>query len=972
MTASFFDASFYRTANRDLSGFSDQQALSHFQTFGLQEGRAFSPFIDLNFYRASNSDLASFNNSQLLNHAQTFGVKEGRKLSPFVDLDFYLAKNGDLSKAFGGDREKALQHLQTFGLKEDRKFSQFVNLDFYLANNSDVNKAFSGDVTKALQHLEIFGVNENRKYSEYFDASYYLSNNADVNKAFKGNQFQALKHFETLGLDEGRRSSVSYDASFYRKFYSDLNTLSNKQAYNHFQIYGLGEGRRSSQAFDVSYYLNNNADLKAAGFNNDKAIQHFQQYGQQEGRFGHKKVILISLDGATPRLVDQYIASGAIKANEGLGLLRSQGVSASNVTITPSLTAPGHVAIATGSTAANNDIDANSFHLVNSPFNQNISGFAAPIGGYSPSIDGNPASESANTTSEPLWIRLRNAGLKVVTATFPGGDGADIRVDPSDPNSQLLQSAAKRTLDYTVPFGAFGGTTAKGYSLTGTNFTAAATTLVDQLTAAGKKSFSTVRVASLDTIAATTTTGGGRPYNLQVAALDTTNDGVTNYDTLAFFDANQGIPVGPFTLPSTGPAYIKFGDGSQPFFLEGSTNKVGGRFYATALAPDLSKVDVARSSFNYIPRNSPVVSNVDDINNNVGFWDAQADFRIPEKLSAGFGSFSDQELETIYGDQVRTFVDYQTRVGLRAIAANPDADLVMIYIEQPDGSEHQFLITDSRQATDPTNPNSIGAGQDQAKITRYQAYTQTAYLAANNAVQRVINATGTDSSGKPKNDIIVVSDHGFAPFHTAVNMTNLLASKGFDTTKVRAITSGPATNIYINLQGREPNGTVSRSEYLTLKQQISDFLASYQDTNSNYDGGSPASVFDKIYTRPVNASDSNFGLETADFIGQDAGDVFALLKTGYNFDGTQSPVVVRKGDTTSTTPVFSVPNFYGAHGYDPNIPDMSAIFFAAGPDVNKASNFSSVRNIDVAPTIENILGVKPAPTVNGSPINLKA
>ena len=982
MTANFFDANFYRAANRDLAGFSDQQALSHFQTYGLQEGRAFSPFIELNFYRASNSDLASFNNSQLLNHAQTYGVKEGRKLSPFVDLDFYLAKNSDLSKAFGSDREKALQHLQTYGVKEDRKFSQFVNLDFYLANNSDVNKAFNGDVTKGLQHLEIYGVNENRKYSEFFDPSYYLSNNADVNKAFNGNQFQALKQFETYGLDEGRRSSVSYDVSFYRKFYSDLSSLSNKQAYNHFQIYGLGEGRRSSQAFDVSYYLNNNTDLKAAGFNNEKAIQHYQQYGQQEGRFGKKKVILMSLDGAAPWILDPYLANGTIKANEGLGLLKSLGVSARNVTVTPSLTAPGHVAIATGSLAVNNDINSNSFHLVNSPFTNSISGFAAPIGGYSPSIDGNPATESASPTAEPLWLQIRNAGLKVVTATFPGGDGADIRLTSSS-TSPLLQSASKRTVDYTVPFGVFGGISATGFNLTASSFTDASSTITSQLTAAGQQSFSNVKVANLETI--TSVTGAGGPYNFQVAALDTTNDGKTNYDTLVFFDANQGIKSGTFTLPSTGPAYIKAGEGSKPFFLEGSANKIGGRFYATSFSPDLSTVHVAHSSFNYIPRNTPVLGNVDDINNNVGSWDAQADYRIPEKLSSGFTAFSDQELENIYEDQVRTFVDYQTKVALRAIAATPDADLAMIYIEQPDGSEHQFLITDPRQATDPTNPNSIGAGQDQAKIARYQGYIQTAYQAANSAVQNVINATGTDSSGKPKNDIIVVSDHGFDPFYTTVNMNQLLKDNGFDTTKVRAVTSGPAVNVYINLQGREPNGTVSRTEYLTLKQQVSNLLSTFLDPNPNYTSPNNTStatsvnVFDKVFSRPVNQNDANFGLETSDFIGQDSGDVFALLRTGYNFDGLQTSTVngvtqagvVRKGDSASLTPVLSVPNFYGAHGYDPNIPDMNAIFYAAGPDVTKAANFPNVRNIDIAPTIEQLLGVKPAATVNGSPINLK-
>src|SRR5262249_4268736 len=153
-----------------------------------------------------------------------------------------------------------------------------------------------------------------------------------------------------------------------------------------------------------------------------------------------------------------------------------------------------------------------------------------------------------------------------------------------------------------------------------------------------------------------------------------------------------------------------------------------------------------------------------------------ADFRIPEKLSPGFTNFSDQELEDVYEDQVRTFVNYQTNVALRSLQKNPDADLAMFYVEQPDGSEHQFLLTDPRQATDPTNPTSIGAGQDPAKVARYQHYVQFAYQQANQAVQRIMDAV-SDASGNLKSDVIVVSDHGFAPFHTAVNLNGLVTQQ---------------------------------------------------------------------------------------------------------------------------------------------------------------------------------------------------
>jgi predicted AlkP superfamily pyrophosphatase or phosphodiesterase len=677
------------------------------------------------------------------------------------------------------------------------------------------------------------------------------------------------------------------------------------------------------------------------------------------------KVIVISLDGATPRLVDQYTQSGALNPNEGLGYLQQFGIRANqNFTISPSLTAPGHIAIATGSIASINDISANSFLLVASPFNAStISGFGAAIGGYS--IDG-PA-ESPNPIAEPVWIQLRANGKTVVTATWPGGDGIDITV-PGIPNSPIIQSFTKRIVDYTVPFGAFGGVGARGFSLTAADFAAAPQSTVDQLVAAGHPSYSQVlqKITVLETFAV-----GGITYNIQTAALDSTNDGNVNYDTLAFFDTTIGIPPGPFTLPSTGPAYVKASDQKFGlFYFEGSSNKAGAGFYVSNLAPDLSTVHIARSSANFIPRNLPVLSSVDDINNNVGFWAPQPDFRIPERISPGFTNFPDAELEAIYEDLVRLFTDYQTRLALRAIQQNPNADLLMIYMEQPDGSSHQFLLTDPRQPTNFLDPGSIGVGQDQAKVARYDTYVGAAYAAANQGVQRIINAVGLNSDGKPNSNIIVTSDHGFEIFHTAVSIANLFATNGIPSLKVRAVTSGPAVNVYINLMGREPGGTVTPAEYRTLQQQIMDVLSTASDTNTTYTLGLPSvPVFDKIYPRPLPADNNNptFGRGTSEFVGQDSGDVFAILTPGYNFDGVQNPVVNRSGDPVSSSPILSLPNFYGAHGYDPELENLSAIFFAAGPDIRKGS-LTKVNNIGIAPTIDRILEVESSNTVNGKPL----
>lgn len=679
---------------------------------------------------------------------------------------------------------------------------------------------------------------------------------------------------------------------------------------------------------------------------------------------GTPKVILISLDGATPRLIQQYQDNGALSKTEGLALLEKNGIKASrNVTISPSLTSAGHIAIATGSTTPATNINSNSFQLVASPFNSTVSGFGAPVGGYR--IDG-PAI-SPMPTAELLWNPLREKGKVVVTATWPAADGVDIRV-PGLISSPIVQSSKKRTVDYTVPFGVFAGIGARGFSLTSADFGLAPQTTVDELVAAGKIFFGLVqqKTTNLDTFAIDDVT-----YNIQLAAFDSTNDSTVNYDTVVFFDEIQRIRPGPFSLPSTGPAYVRVADKvSSPFYLEGSSSKAGIAFYVSFLSPDLSTVRLARYAANAIPRSSTVpevLDNIEDANTHAGFWRSQGDFRILERIGPGFTNFPEEETEAMFEDQVRTFIDYQTRVALRAIEQNPDADLVMIYLEEPDGSEHQFLLTDSRQATNSADPKSIGSNQDQNKMNRYRSYVQTAYEVANQAVQRIFDAVGINQNGIPNSNILVVSDHGFDIFHTAVDVNALLAANGIDSTKVRAVVSGPVVNVYINLEGREPDGTVSRSEYIFLQEQVSSLFKDLQDSNSNYTlGSNPVSIFDNVYKRPLPSkiNDPSFGRGTNEFIGQDAGDVLGILTVGYNFEGIQTPVVIRLGDSDQVKPIVSVPNFCGAHGYDPSLQNLSAIFYAAGPDIRKGL-LHKIRDIDIAPTVNALLNSKSASTVQG-------
>jgi uncharacterized protein YkwD len=247
MPVNLFDANYYRAANSDLHGYSDTDALSHFQNHGLDEGRSFSAFVDLSFYRASNSDLANYSYRQAYEHLSSSGVTEGRRFSPILDLNFYKNHNKDLGSL---NNEQLFDHLRNNGVTEGRQFSQFFDINFYLADNPDVAQANGGNRLSALNDFELFGLNQGRRFSNAFDVNDYRNSNPDLAVA----------------------------------------NLTNKQLLEHFETYGVNEGRVSAESFDVKFYLNSNPDLQPANFNYSQAYEDFVTDGLPKGRIASRYI----------------------------------------------------------------------------------------------------------------------------------------------------------------------------------------------------------------------------------------------------------------------------------------------------------------------------------------------------------------------------------------------------------------------------------------------------------------------------------------------------------------------------------------------------------------------------------------------------------------------------------------------------------------------------------------------------------
>jgi arylsulfatase A-like enzyme len=60
----------------------------------------------------------------------------------------------------------------------------------------------------------------------------------------------------------------------------------------------------------------------------------------------------------------------------------------------------------------------------------------------------------------------------------------------------------------------------------------------------------------------------------------------------------------------------------------------------------------------------------------------------------------------------------------------------------------------------------------------------------------------------------------------------------------------------------------------------------------------------------------------------------------------------------------------GMHGYDPALPEMSALFLALGRGVTPGERLSVVRAIDLAPTVARLLAIDPPRDAEGSAIAL--
>ncbi len=216
---------------------------------------------------------------------------------------------------------------------------------------------------------------------------------------------------------------------------------------------------------------------------------------------------------------------------------------------------------------------------------------------------------------------------------------------------------------------------------------------------------------------------------------------------------------------------------------------------------------------------------------------------IPEDTSAlGDGALDDDE----YLHQAGLCLQEARRIWESALG-ELDRGLLFYYFGYTDRNQHVFW-----RATDPRHPTF------DARLGReYGAVVEDCYRLSDELAGEALDACDDDTT------LIVVSDHGFAPFYRKFHLNTWLASNGYlamrDTSAGAAIATradwrqtlayGLGLNsLYVNLEGREREGIVSRRQRKSLLRRLVKELHAIRDPETGDAVLSHVAVADEVYS----------------------------------------------------------------------------------------------------------------------------
>ena len=188
--------------------------------------------------------------------------------------------------------------------------------------------------------------------------------------------------------------------------------------------------------------------------------------------------------------------------------------------------------------------------------------------------------------------------------------------------------------------------------------------------------------------------------------------------------------------------------------------------------------------------------------------------------------------------------------------------------------------------------------------------------------------------------LLIVSDHGMLPVERSVDLEQGLARAG-----IRADVIGGGGFATVNL--REPR------RWLLLPRPTAASRAQRAERAAAVARGLGLEAW------PRGAGPAEFSSGNPRF-----GDVVALAPAG--------TLIVGHTDSTGQAAAALAGPLRGAHGYRPELAEMTGLFAAIGRGVEPGSHPALVHAVDVAPTVLSLLGVTPPEWMEGRPVPLSA
>ena len=645
------------------------------------------------------------------------------------------------------------------------------------------------------------------------------------------------------------------------------------------------------------------------------------------------KAILFSSDGMRPDLMEQYAAAGAMPTYASL---LEAGVKGANGMLQafPPNTGVGWYTMATGTYPSEHGSTNNTYHRIGEANFNNRTSFSA----------------AGTLQADTLAAAAERAGKKVAQIEWVGGVQSGIAGPTVDfTNFFSTRGVLAAPLNGTEQ----GGAAAFGISYQVASFSAAAGW-------SNVPASDPAAPAQQTVLSVATTFGTQNPTRIyDIYVYDSVSDGSVAYDTAVLVRSAAAKDV------SQAATSLGVGDFNE-IKLSGADGLIGARagqtagFYAKliTLAPDLTSFKLyftsverviatcSTAACNALPAGGAGENKLEKyIAENMPTAIA-ADFAPLEARVIDEDTYVEQghDLEAAYGDAVLEYI-----LG----TLQPDTDVALVGYPVTDEFSHQFMAlvtpTDPDGDPNPTYDDADYNGVPDGRIAIREGYIQSAYVGADTKLGLARQLMG----GNPTT--IAASDHGFAPQWYAINAAKVLSDAALQTpeqpsncraaattNKAKACWAGGTAQIYVNLAGRDPGGTVPAGDYETVRNQI---IAAFQNLTDPANPGKTviARVLKKEELRDVDGSDSLHPSRS--------GDIVVVAAPPYQFDAATP------GQTIALS------NFFGQHGYLPNLVDlahninMHATFVAAGPGVRHTGDVSGVKAVDLAPTLAYLLGI---------------